>query len=66
MKTIIEQLRECPNNVLALCKLLPRVNDHLEAVVNLFKMGITTKEQTHKCIKDIEVIYNEIKLTTLN
>ena len=65
MKTIIEELRECPNNVLALGKLFPRVNDYLLEIVGLFKEGITTKEQTHKCIEDIEVIYNEIKLTTL-
>lgn len=66
MKTVLQELKECPNDMLALRELEPRVNDHLDAIVRLFKLGITTKEQTEKCIHDIEVIHNEIQLTLLN
>ena len=65
-KTILQELKECPNNVLALRELMPRVNDYIDAIVGLYKIGVTDKEQTHKCIEDIEVLYNEIQLTTLN
>jgi len=65
-KTILQQLKECPNDVLALRELIPRVNDHIDATVGLYKLGVLDREQCHQIISEIEIIYNEIKLTTLN
>lgn len=70
MKTILERINECPNNMVDILELRQPVSDYISAILELFAQKITDKETTDKTLTDVETAYRnrviELRQSLLN
>lgn len=70
MKTIIEQIKDCPNNMVDILELREPVADYIKSIVELFSIGLIKAESADKIILDVEIPFRnkiqELRNSLLN
>ncbi len=70
MKTIIEQINDCPNNIVDILELREPVADYITSVIELFSNGLLQAESADKIILDVEIPFRkkiqELRYSLLN
>lgn len=59
MKTIIEQINDCPNNMVDILELREPVADYIKSIVELFSIGLIKAESADKIILEVEIPFRK-------
>lgn len=59
MKTIIDQINDCPNNMVDILELREPVADYIKSIVELFSIGLIKAESADKIILEVEIPFRK-------
>lgn len=69
-KTIFEQIKDCPHNMVAVLDLRRPVADYLECIIELYHLGLMSADHTDKIMLEVETAFKirvqQIRNTLLN
>lgn len=70
MKTIIEQINDCPNNMVDILELREPVADYMQSIIEVFSIGLIKAETADKIILEVETPFRnkiqELRNSLLN